>query len=178
MLKKFYRQISVESSCFTTVYLTHAERRNSSERKKYCMSLIKTKRKALYPFCGYFNLVSKQDFSTFWLTEFCREGIFIGRHFMIYAKSFFCFDASKCCFAIISWHERHHSVLHGVHSLVAFCLAFRSSHWRCSIKNLFFKFLQYLQKNTSVESLFKFIKMRVQHRCSPMNIAKLLKNIF
>ena len=98
MLQKFYHQISVGSSCFTTVYLTHAEGRNSSERKKYCMSLIKTKRKALYPFCGYFNLVSKQDFSTFWLTEFCREGIFIGRNFMIYAKSFFCFDTSKCCF--------------------------------------------------------------------------------
>ena len=65
----------------------------------------------------------------------------------------------KVSVAIISWHERHHNVLHGMHSsLVAFCLAFRSSHWRCSIKNLFFKFLQYLQKNTSVESLFKFIK--------------------
>ena len=65
----------------------------------------------------------------------------------------------KVSVAIISWHERHHNVLHEMHSsLVAFCLAFRSSHWRCSIKNLFFKFLQYLQKNTSVESLFKFIK--------------------
>ena len=81
------------------IFDIYAERRNSTERKKFYMSLIETKRKVLYPFCGYFNLVSKQEFSTFRLTEFCREDILIGRNFMIYAKSLFFFDASKsfCC---------------------------------------------------------------------------------
>ena len=80
------------------IFDIYAERRNSTERKKFGMSLIETKRKVLYPFCGYFNLVSKQEFSTFRLTEFCREDIFIGRNFMIYAKSLFFFDASKSYF--------------------------------------------------------------------------------
>ena len=57
----------------------------------------------------------------------------------------------------------------------------RSSHWRCCIRNLFLKILQYPQKIPMMESIFKnvadlqtcnFIKSRPQHRCFPVNIAK------
>ena len=60
----------------------------------------------------------------------------------------------------------------------------RSSHRRCSIKKLFLKISQYPQETPVLESLFKkvaglqacnFIKKRSQHRCFPMNIAKLLR---
>ena len=63
----------------------------------------------------------------------------------------------------------------------------RSSYHRCSIKKLFIKDLQYLRKTPVLESLFhkftglktcNFIKKRLQHRCSPVNIAKFLRTPF
>ena len=60
----------------------------------------------------------------------------------------------------------------------------RSSLWRCSIKKLIFKILQYPQETPVLESLFKkivglkacnFIKKKPQHRCLSVNIAKFLR---
>ena len=50
----------------------------------------------------------------------------------------------------------------------------RSGHWRCCIRKLFFKILQYPQETLVLESVFEnvadlqiriFIKKRPQHRC-------------
>ena len=60
----------------------------------------------------------------------------------------------------------------------------RSSHRKCSIKNLLVQISQYLQKTPVMDSLFNqvaglkvcnFIKKRFQQRCFSMKIAKLLK---
>ena len=58
-----------------------------------------------------------------------------------------------------------------------------SSHQRCSIKKLFLKILQYSQENTCVGvSLITFQDeipantfKRLQHRCVPVSIAKILR---
>ena len=60
----------------------------------------------------------------------------------------------------------------------------KSSHRRCSIKNLFFKILCIHRKTLVLEPLFNkvaglhacsFIKKRLQHRCFPMNTARFLR---
>ena len=60
----------------------------------------------------------------------------------------------------------------------------RSSHRRCSVKELILKISQISQKNTCVEvfilwscesKTYKFIKKRLQHRCFPVNFAKFLR---
>ena len=59
----------------------------------------------------------------------------------------------------------------------------KSSHWRCSIKKLFVKILQFSQEWSALKSLLvrvwnkvagpcNFIKIRLQHRHFPVNIAK------
>ena len=64
------------------------------------------------------------------------------------------------------------------------CLNFRSSHQRCSIKKAVFKHFSIFDENICVgvsfyqscrpEGLQFYIK-RLQHRCFPVNIAKLLR---
>ena len=65
---------------------------------------------------------------------------------------------------------------------------YRSSHWRCSIRKVFLKISQNLQKNTfvRVSYLIKFqasacnfiLKKRLWHRCFTVNFAKFLRTPF
>ena len=143
------------------------------------MSLNKTRRKS-YILPVVVLILWKKEFLTFGLAEFCREGIFIGRNFMIYVKSFFCFDASKCCCCNykLAWKT----------SQYATCIAF---FFNCILLSLqkhplevFYKktsslnFCNIYRKTTALEFLFNFIIMKLQHRCSPVNIAKFLENTF
>ena len=63
----------------------------------------------------------------------------------------------------------------------------RSSQCRCSVKKGVLKILQVSQKALVLESLFNkvpanqacnFIKIRLQHRCFPLKLAKFLKTLF
>ena len=68
----------------------------------------------------------------------------------------------------------------------------KSKHWRCSVRKVFLKVLQYPQETPVLESIFKktadlqtcnFIFKRPQRRCFPVNIAEflilpILKNIW
>ena len=59
--------------------------------------------------------------------------------------------------------------------LLRFMKDVEEHHRRCCIKKLFIRFCYIHKETPALESLFKFIKKRLQHRCFPVNIAKFLR---
>ena len=82
------------------------------------------------------------------------------------------------------------SIFSGLHSVwidVCSFTIYRSSHWRCSSKNVFLKFSEYSQESTCVGDSFlmklqapvyNLLRKNFWRKCSPKNFEKFLRTTF